>query len=54
MGIAGSITNWDEWAKKHHIKVNYQAKTYEKTKQQTENAKKAQSRKPVKNYSYKI
>jgi hypothetical protein len=48
------IDNWDEWAKKHHIKVNYRPKETEQIRQQNRKAQNGRKQNPQANYSYKV
>lgn len=48
------IDNWEEWAKKNHIKVNYQPQSKDRIKQQNRKAETGKKRNPQTNYSYKV
>lgn len=48
------VGDWNEWAKKHHVKVNYCPKYREQAKQQNAKAQEGKKHNPQHNYSYKI
>ena len=52
--MTAKIDNWDEWAKKNHIKVNYQPQSKDRIKQQNKKAETGKKRNPQTNYSYKV
>ena len=46
-----SIKDWEEWKKKHHVKLK---EDLEKAKQHNKQIRDAKKKNPNRNYSYKI